>query len=89
MFLNLKTNFNLKQFLLIITFFFYIYIDLLKKENLNKEELDRLKLSFAEGYFVARDQNGNTKSQSWWKIIQGPIIVGVAIASIVSLIGNM
>lgn len=68
--------------------FFYIYIDLLNKENLTKEELDRLKISFAEGYLVARDQKG-TKSQKWWKIFQSSIIVGLSIATLVSLFGNV
>lgn len=61
---------------------------MLKDESLNKEELDRLKISFAEGYLVARDHKGTTKSQKWWKIIQSSIIVGLSLATLVSLFGN-
>lgn len=70
--------------------YIYIFIDLLKKENLDKEELDRLKISFAEGYLVARDQKGNntTKTQKWWKIIQSAFIVGISLATLVSLFSN-
>lgn len=64
-------------------------IDLLKKENLNKEELDRLKISFAEGYLVAREQKGGTKSHKWWKIIQSSVIIGLSLATLVSLFGNV
>lgn len=64
-------------------------IDLLKKENLEKEELDRLKISFAEGYLVAREQKGTTKSQKWWKIIQSSVIIGLSLATLVSLFGNI
>jgi len=65
-----------------------MYIDLLKKENLTKEELDRLKISFAEGYLVAKDQKG-TKSQKWWKIFQSSVIVGLSLATLISLFGNI
>lgn len=51
--------------------------------------MDRLKISFAEGYIAARDQKGTTKSQKWWKIIQSSIIVGLSLATIVSLFGNV
>lgn len=61
---------------------------MLRKEDLSKEELDRLKVSFAEGYIVARVQNVTTKSQKWWKIIQSAIIVGLSLATIVSLFGK-
>lgn len=61
----------------------------MKKENLDKEELDRLKISFAEGYLVARDQKGTTKTHKWWKIIQSSIIVGLSLATLVSLFGNI
>lgn len=64
--------------------------DQLKSENLNKEELDRLKISFAEGYLVAKDQKGNTtKSQKWWKIVQTSFIVGLLITSLISIFGTM
>ncbi|XP_025406784.1 ATP-dependent zinc metalloprotease YME1 homolog isoform X2 [Sipha flava] len=63
--------------------------ELLKKENLNKEELDRLKISFAEGYLVAREQKGNTKPHKWWKIIQSSFIIGLSLATLVSLFGTM
>ncbi|XP_060844046.1 ATP-dependent zinc metalloprotease YME1L isoform X3 [Rhopalosiphum padi] len=60
--------------------------DQLKNENLNKEELDRLKISFAEGYLVAKDQKGNTtKSQKWWKIVQSSLIVGLLVSSLISI----
>ncbi|XP_027838944.1 ATP-dependent zinc metalloprotease YME1L isoform X3 [Aphis gossypii] len=60
--------------------------DQLKSENLNKEELDRLKISFAEGYLVAKDQKGNTtKSQKWWKIVQSSLIIGLLISSLISI----
>ncbi|VVC34208.1 Hypothetical protein CINCED_3A008503 [Cinara cedri] len=59
--------------------------DLIKKENVSPEELERLKISFAEGYLVARDQKVTTKSQKWWKIIQSAIIVGLSLASLISL----
>ncbi|XP_022163392.1 ATP-dependent zinc metalloprotease YME1 homolog isoform X3 [Myzus persicae] len=60
--------------------------DLLKNENINKEELDRLKISFAEGYLVAKDQKGNTtKSQKWWKIVQSTLIVGLLLSSLISI----
>ncbi|XP_025208239.1 ATP-dependent zinc metalloprotease YME1 homolog isoform X2 [Melanaphis sacchari] len=62
--------------------------DQLKNENLNKEELDRLKISFAEGYLVAKDQKGNTtKSQKWWKIIQSSLIIGLLLSSLISIFG--
>jgi hypothetical protein len=64
-------------------------LELLKKENLNKEELDRLKISFAEGYLVAREQKGNTKPHKWWKIIQSSFIIGLSLATLVSLFGNV
>jgi len=69
----------------------YIYfVDQLKNENLNKEELDRLKISFAEGYLVAKDQKGNTtKSQKWWKIVQSSLIVGLLVSSLISIFGNI
>lgn len=60
----------------------------MKKDNLDKEELDRLKISFAEGYLVARDQKGTTKTK-WWKIIQSSILVGLCLATLVSLFGNI
>lgn len=64
--------------------------DLLKNDNLNKEELDRLKISFAEGYLVAKDQKGNTtKSQKWWKIVQSTLIVGLLLSSLISIFGTM
>ncbi|KAL4103673.1 hypothetical protein QTP88_019023 [Uroleucon formosanum] len=60
--------------------------DLLKNENINKEELDRLKISFAEGYLVAKDHKGNTtKSQKWWKIVQSSLIVGLLLTSLISI----
>lgn len=61
---------------------------MLKKGQLSNEEIDRLKISFAEGYLVARDQKMNTKSQKWWKIIQSVVIVGLSLATLVSLFGN-
>ncbi|XP_027838943.1 ATP-dependent zinc metalloprotease YME1L isoform X2 [Aphis gossypii] len=64
--------------------------DQLKSENLNKEELDRLKISFAEGYLVAKDQKGNTtKSQKWWKIVQSSLIIGLLISSLISIFGTV
>ncbi|KAL4103678.1 hypothetical protein QTP88_019023 [Uroleucon formosanum] len=64
--------------------------DLLKNENINKEELDRLKISFAEGYLVAKDHKGNTtKSQKWWKIVQSSLIVGLLLTSLISIFGTM
>lgn len=67
----------------------YSFIDFLKKQNLSKDELDRLKISFAEGYLVARDNKATNKSQKWWKIIQSSIIAGLALATLVSLFGNI
>jgi len=61
---------------------------LLNKENLTKEELNRLKISFAEGYLVARDQKGS-KSQKWWKLLQSSIIIGLSLATLISLFGNV
>ncbi|XP_060855852.1 ATP-dependent zinc metalloprotease YME1L isoform X1 [Metopolophium dirhodum] len=60
--------------------------DLLKNENINKEEIDRLKISFAEGYLVAKDQKGNTtKSQKWWKIVQSSLVIGFLLSSLISI----
>lgn len=69
----------------------YLIIDLLKKDNLDKEEVDRLKISFAEGYLIAQDQKGNNtnKAQKWWKIIQSAFIVGISLATLVSLFSNI
>lgn len=61
---------------------------MLNKENLTKEELNRLKISFAEGYLVARDQKGS-KSQKWWKLLQSSIIIGLSLATLISLFGNV
>ncbi|KAL5237268.1 hypothetical protein ACI65C_004678 [Semiaphis heraclei] len=64
--------------------------DLLKNENISKEELDRLKISFAEGYLVAKDQKGNTtKPFKWWKVIQSTLIIGLLISSLISIFGSM